>query len=164
MFVTIIITIQLEEIISEINERNLRKKNVIFFNVGEQSSTLSKDDRINKERSDISEIVNTICPEIHTDNISFHRLGKFNANSNKPRPIKITFPNQDPVHKLIKNASKLKQNNTFKKVSIVFDRTPKQTSYYQELKQQLADREERGEQNLKIKYVQGMPKIVSLNQ
>ena len=46
---------------------------------------------------------------------------------------------------------------------MAFDGTPRQISYYTELKEQLNARIDKGEQNLKIKYVQGVPKIVNLN-
>ena len=152
-----------EDVLSELNERNLRKKNIIFFNITEQLPSTTKDQRISKEKSDISEIVSAICPDIDVDSISFNRLGKFNLNSNRSRPIKVTFQNESTVHKLIKNSSRLKESERFKNVSVSFDKTPKQISYYQELKQQLTEREREGERNLKIKYIQGVPKIVTLN-
>lgn len=154
---------QMENIIAELNERNIRKTNIILFNVNEQPSAMSKDQRFNKEKSEVSEIVKQVSSEVATENINFHRIGKFNDTNNRPRPIKVTLSNEPDVHKLIKNANKLKQSNKFKSISIAFDRTPRQISYYNELKEQLNARIDKGEQNLKIKYIQGVPKIINLN-
>ena len=52
---------------------------------------------------------------------------------------------------------------TAKSCSIYSDKTPKQVEYYKERKKELTDRTNRGETKLKIKYCNGVPKIVSLN-
>ena len=54
-------------------------------------------------------------------------------------------------------------DRTAKNCSIYSDKTPKQLEYYKKRKKELTDRTNRGETNLKIKYYNDVPKIVSLN-
>ena len=54
-------------------------------------------------------------------------------------------------------------DSQFKNIKISFDRTPRQQEVYKQLKAQLNDRLVKGESNLKIRYFNGTPKIVSLN-
>nr|CAI5822991.1 unnamed protein product [Callosobruchus analis]CAI5842202.1 unnamed protein product [Callosobruchus analis] len=43
--------LQFEEIICEMNERNIRKRNIVIFNLEEKSPNLDKDQRISLERN-----------------------------------------------------------------------------------------------------------------
>lgn len=157
-------TTQFEDIISEVNERNIRKRNIIIFNLEEPSSNLNKDQRTEYEKSNISKVLSVVSNENTSAYLGYHRLGKFTPNNTRPRPLKIILENENEVLSVIKNASKLKQNNDFKNVSISFDKTPRQISVYQELRRQLTERQKNGEMNLKIRYTQGVRKIVALNQ
>ncbi|CAH2009568.1 unnamed protein product [Acanthoscelides obtectus] len=79
------------------------------------------------------------------------------------RPMKITLGDEDDVRACIKSASNLKRSNVFSRTSISFDRTPRQILHYKKLKQEMEERSARGEDGLKIKYVRGVPRIVSEN-
>nr|CAI5829945.1 unnamed protein product [Callosobruchus analis] len=144
------------------NERNIRKRNIVIFNLEEKSPNLDKDQRISLERNDINELLHFISEDVPKSNLS-HRLGTFNLNREKPRPIKVSLPDESAVLKVIRNCKKLKNSDKYKHISISFDKTPRQIGFYQDLKNQLIVRQNNGESNLKIKYVQGTPKIVSLN-
>ena len=154
--------LQFEEIVCEINERNSRKKNVVIFNLAEPPSNFNKDQRYSKEKSILAELFNSLSTDIPT-NVQSFRLGVSDTNRERPRPLKVTLPNEADVLKIIKNAKKLKGLDKFKNISISFDRTPRQISYYQELKSELIERQNNGEMGLKIKYIHGVPKITSLN-
>lgn len=91
------------------------------------------------------------------------RLGKYDATKNNPRPIKISLRDEATVHNFIRKAKTLRDRETFKNVNISLDRTPRQIEYYRTVKNELIQRSSEGETNLQIKYVRGIPKIVSVN-
>nr|CAI5868873.1 unnamed protein product [Callosobruchus analis] len=84
-------------------------------------------------------------------------------NTGGPRPIKITLRDSNDVRSCIKAAAKLKRHSTFSRINISFDRTPRQVLHYKKLKQEVADRSANGENGLKIKYVNGVPKVMAEN-
>lgn len=151
-----------EEIIQEITERNLRKRNLVIFGVVEIDSK-SKDERAHHDEREITKIIQYLSPDATSDNIKPTRLGKYDATKNNSRPIKITLCDEATVHNLIRKAKTLRDSDSFKKINISLDRTPRQLEYYRSLKSELNQRLSDGETNLQIKYVRGIPKIVSVN-
>lgn len=152
-----------EEILQELNERNSRKNNFLAFNIPEQSSSLSKSDRLTAEMRDVSELITSASSDIPLDNIRVLRLGKFIPTSSRPRPLKITLSDAKYVHEIVKNSKRLRSIDKFKNVTVSFDRTSRQINLYNDLKREMAERVQNGETNLKIKYINGVPKIVDLN-
>lgn len=150
---------ELEDIIQEINERNKRKCNLILFGIPEKDHLQPPLSRAAEETTYIKEVLTAIDPEANIENIKPNRLGSF--NNEKTRPIKITLPSEHQVTQFIRRAKNLKNINQYKKISISFDRTPRQIEYYKKIKQQLIYRQSQGETNCRIKYINGMPKIVS---
>lgn len=150
-----------EEVIQEISERERRKTNLIVFGIPEQTNVSPKE----KVAHDLLEIQNLLkaanCPPNHE--IKAFRIGK-ESTTNTIRPIKVILPSEKQVHAVIKKAKELRSNSSYKSVSISFDRTPKQIDHYRQLKKNLEERMKNGETNLKIKYTNGYPKIVHLNQ
>ncbi|KAG5879317.1 hypothetical protein JTB14_025645 [Gonioctena quinquepunctata] len=151
-----------EDIIHEIQERNVRKCNLMIFGISEQESAQSKDDRLIAELNDVSKVIKYENPHINTDVIRPLRLGKYDANRTISRPIKVPLENEATVLACIRNSKKLKNNN-FKNVFISFDKTPRQIQYYRDLRQELDEKNNNGENNFTIKYFNGHPKIVNLN-
>lgn len=150
-----------EEIIQEINERNNRKRNLIIFGVDEQPSDLSKDDRYGAEKDTVIEILKTASPNFSTSNqVHLQRLGRFDSQNERPRPLRVTLAEEKFVHEFIKQSKKLKNYQSYKNISLAFDKTPRQLDYYRNIKKQLEDRKSKGEDNLRIKYVNGLPKII----
>lgn len=152
-----------EEVINEINDRNSRKRNLVVFGVKEIDSNMPGNVRAECDNRTALDIVHTIIPELENTNLKPVRLGRFDANRTRPRPIKITLNDETIVHEIIRNVKKLKSHQNYGHISVSFDRTPRQINYYKEIKHELDDRVKRGETNCKIKYVNGIPKIVSLN-
>ena len=150
-----------EEILEEINQRNIRKSNLVIFGVEEQDKELSASARIEQDKAEVTKILRVIEPDLNTQNIKPIRLGIFNNTKN--RPIKISLNDEKHVNNVIRKTNILKNNRAYKNISISFDRTPRQIEHYRQLKKELKEREDSGEQNLKIKYVKGIPKIISLN-
>ena len=92
------------------------------------------------------------------------RLGKFDSTPNKrSRPIKVVFSSEANVISTLKKLKKLKLKSIqkFAKISIFRDRTPMQIKIYNDVKTELNNRLQNGESNLKIKFIKGIPNIIS---
>nr|CAH7714010.1 unnamed protein product [Callosobruchus chinensis] len=151
----------LEEIITEVEERSKRRKNLVIFGVPEQDQSLSNNDQVSRDVTNTVEILRVMNRDIDAQAIKPIRLGKHVEG--KSRPIKVYFGSEQQVTQIIHNARALR-NSRYKKVSVSYDRTPRQQAHYKRIKEQLQERENAGEANLKIKYVNGTPRIVSGNQ
>nr|CAI5837795.1 unnamed protein product [Callosobruchus analis] len=153
--------LQFEEIVEEVNKRNLRKSNVIIFGLDEVNQEEPPENRSARDGVAVSKVFRAIDSEFDVPNIKPIRLGSFRPGSN--RPVKIVLRNEDEVRRIISKAKTLRSHKDFKnkKIYLSYDRTPRQVEYYKQLKQELEVRKQAGEMNLKIKYVNGIPKIVS---
>lgn len=151
-------TVDYENIIQEITERESRKRNLVIYGIPENNNSNQAE-----EKEKVKELICYLSPDIDTNNIDPRRLGKPIATNNRPRPIKITFNNENPVHTCISKASKLKNSTAYTNITISYDRTPKQVEYYKKIKSELQERVSSGEIGLKIKYIKGIPKIISEN-
>lgn len=150
-----------EEILEEMHQRNIRKSNLVIFGVKEQDQELLALNRAELDKTEIVNILHAIDPEANVLNIKPIRLGHFNTT--KIRPIKISLDDEKHVHNIIRKVNILKNNRTYKNISVSFDRTPRQIEHYRTVKKEFIERKEAGEHNLKIKYVKGIPKIIALN-
>lgn len=95
--------------------------------------------------------------------MKFFRLGKYDSSRQSPRIIKITLSEEKYVHDAIRNTKKLLDSDDLKHIKISMDRTKRQIEYYKSVKSALDNRISSGENNLKIKYINGIPQIVKLN-
>lgn len=149
-----------EDVVAEVQERERRKCNIIAYGFAEHAepSRVTRAEQDKRLASQLFQFLNVNC-SIRT----VSRLGKFDSTKPTKRPLKVVLDDVNSVHKLIRNASKLKSDDNFKHVNLSFDRTPRQASHYQNLRKELLERQARGEVNLKIKYVQGVQRIVQEN-
>lgn len=147
-----------EELVVEVSERAKRKNNVMLFKVAEQQQSMSASDRVERDKQVVSDVLRSVAPDMELDNIKILRLGKFVAG--KDRPIRATLTGESKVFGIIKNAKKL-QSTKYKNISLSFDRTVRQSQAYKRTKELLEHRRENGEENLIIKYKNGIPTIVS---
>nr|CAH7723164.1 unnamed protein product [Callosobruchus chinensis] len=99
-------SVDFEEIISEINERQKRTNNIIIFNIDEPDHSISVREQIEADKVTAVDILNQIVPDLPVASIKPVRLGLF--SNTKTRPVKITFQNTDSTHKILMNANKLK--------------------------------------------------------
>lgn len=148
----------MEEIISEIADRDRRKRNVVVFNVKESES---KESAVVNNKRVIDEIFNQIGMHQVIDNLKYNRLGKYDNSRRSPRPMRITLSSENQVHEVLRNARKLLESDNLKHIRISTDKTRRQIEYYNSLKTLLDQRIKSGEKDLRIKYVQGIPQIVS---
>ncbi|XP_063909845.1 uncharacterized protein LOC135127332 [Zophobas morio] len=156
---------QFEEIVNEVMERQNRKQNLIIFGVEEQPqiSTNNNNQRSAIDKSAVENILQLVRPDADVSGIKIQRLGRFSQQNpgNKPRPIRVILNDEFEVQKFIRNAKVLKSNVNYNNITLSFDRTPKQNASYRQVKEQLGIRISNGETNLRIKYINGSPKIVS---
>lgn len=153
-------TCDFEKIISEINDRQKRKCNLMFFGVAETSGA-TKDERAANEKQLVVDVVKFLTPTIRTDFTRITRLGKYDSNRRSARPIKVTLDSEDLVHQIIKNSRRLRESQSYRHINVSVDRTPTQNEYYRGVRQELKDRTDGGETGLRIKYVRGLPTIVN---
>nr|CAI5832742.1 unnamed protein product [Callosobruchus analis] len=122
----------MEDIISEISERDKRKNNIIMFNVAESDRSKSMNERVESDKSMVADILRIVDPEIRLPNIKLMRLGLF--SDSKIRPIKIILEHSDLTRKILTNAKRLKSNNSYKHINISQDRTKRQLDYYKSVR------------------------------
>ncbi|CAI6346848.1 unnamed protein product [Macrosiphum euphorbiae] len=139
------------DMFAEFIDRQNRSKNIIIFNVHEQSSH----DNITDTDS-ITRIFNKLGTDIKPIKIS--RLGKPN---NKSRPLKIELQAASEVFKILGLSRNLKSDQNFKDIRLTSDKSPYQREFLRDLRNQLSARISKGEPNLTIKYYKGQPTIVS---
>lgn len=154
-------SLDVEEIIQEIEERSRRKCNIVVFGLEESDQNATAELRNNNDRTVVQNMLQIINPNENYTVIKQIRLGKYLQGGK--RPVKIVLNNDLEVQRVIKNAKRLKNDNFFKQVTISYDRTPKQIAYYRELRQELIRRKEEDPvegASLRIKYVNGLPKII----
>lgn len=149
-----------EEILQELNDREKRKRNVIIFGVSEQRNP-NVQTRAAQDKQTVTEILETLSVS-EVGDIKALRLGKVSQNES-PRPLKVVVKDESMVHEIIRKAKELRNSDIYKDVRISFDRTPRQIRLHRSVQAQLNERRLAGEDNLKIKYVGGIPKIISLN-
>lgn len=154
-------SLEFEDIVAEVSERHKREKNIIIFNIAEQDQQKTPAAKSEGDKIQVVNILNSIVPDLSLAEVKPIRLGSF--SSNKIRPIKISLENGYAAKKVLKNAKKLKSHQVYKNVNISSDKTKRQIDFYKKTKQELKNRLEAGENNLKIKYINQVPRIVSEN-
>lgn len=152
--------IAFEEVVHEVAERQRRKKNIIIYGLKESTdkNTYKEDDKLAT-----IEILNHLLADQDFSFINPIRLGKYVSDTNKKRPIKVTLQDEHMPHNILHLAMKLREVDHFKMINISLDRTPRQIRLHTSCKKELETRLSQGESNLKIKYINGIPKIISSN-
>lgn len=139
-----------DEVFQEIEDRKRREKNVMVYNISE-STEENVEARIQFDTQQVSNLFIGILGDEAP--VKVIRVGK---KGNKPRPIRVIFANESVVTKILKNRNKISPAA----IKVGPDRTFQQRAHFKELKKQLEERNDRGE-NLVIKYIKGIPKIIS---
>lgn len=146
------------QVLEEIEDRLLRRKNVILYGIPENDNNLNADkDNVNSALSDLGFDSSSITGAI--------RLGKFSTSLGKPRPIKITTASVEHVDKLIRSFQQMKKTDSLPpcwvNVQIQRDWTLKQRQDYAELKKELTARKTQGEDQARIVTRNGVSRIVN---
>lgn len=141
-----------ENIVAELNERQIRCKNILISGVPEPTTNNIKD-RQEQDRKAVCNIIKSICPD-SAEPMKLFRLGKYYTD--KKRLIKVIFTSQEQALQILRQKENLKDEG----IKIFSDQTPQQQSYMKIVKEELDRRIKNGEPNLIIKYIKGIPKIV----
>ncbi|KAI5638611.1 hypothetical protein NE865_08803 [Phthorimaea operculella] len=142
----------MNEILAEFSEQNIRKRNLIIYGITEPESSNPKE-RISLDKSRVTDVLKQVL-EDRPEPKRTMRVGKYRPDNN--RPIKVHLESEETVKLVLRNKSNIKD----KSIKIFSDQTPFQQKHFKELKAELQRRTENGEENLKIKYIKNVPKIV----
>ena len=152
--------LNIERTVAEFQEREKRKNNIMIYGVKEGIKISKKEQEI-KDVDLLTQVFTSL--QITHNDIKPVRCGKYDANIPLCRPIKVNLPSSDDVITLLKNTSKLREMDNYKHIRFSSDRTQMQTELYKEMKQELESRISKGETDISIKYVRGVPTIVKTN-
>lgn len=141
-----------EKLIREVQDRKERENNILVVGVPEQTSSIAEE-RISKDEAEVMNITNSVSNQIPKPT-KIIRIGKYNAGKN--RRIKVCYDTPTPVKQLLRNRDKLPVN-----IKMFSDQTPAQQKYLQDLKEELVRRQNSGESELTIKYLNGTPSIIN---
>lgn len=141
-------------ILEEIVERERRANNIILVGIEESNASTGNDRKLHDESS-VKRILHDITNNSDFPNklVTLHRLGR--RDDGKPRPIKVVLATRQDAVTVLKNKSK-----AGRQVRVYDDKTPKQREEINVLRDTLKARIDKGESDLTIKYVRGLPKIV----
>ena len=85
-----------------------RKFNLVFYGIEESPSNTARSERLKVELSGILGVINNIISKIDANSIKdYHRLGKYNPNRSKPRPILVKFLRSADVTSILFEKSNL---------------------------------------------------------
>lgn len=147
-----------EKIIQEFSEREKRKNNLIIYGSNETSN--SNKDQIVVDTASISEIFAAVSVEVPEFKVL--RLGKFDSsNTSRRRPIKVQLSDESTVLSILKASRNIKSFPRWSNLGFSRDRTLMQREIYRNARTQLQHRLDGGERNIRIKYINGLPEIVS---
>ena len=149
------IQVQVNQKIDELKEREERKNNLMIFNMKESTKNEFKEE-LKEDLLSVIQIIKHTNPELNdsiTNQLSennIKRLGKKKPTtsddvSTKPRPIKLTLPDEASKFKILKNSYKLKSFQDNNKVGLKLDLTKQQQCEERELRQELLKRREQNE-------------------
>lgn len=129
-------------LLSEVEERNYRRPNLIFSGISELTSG-SIDDRKSFDVAEISKIANEL--ELSIDSgFKTTRIGKLGGA--KPRLLRATFSRIEERNDLLRKGKCLRNSKDFKQVYINPDLTSMQRTTNKFLRAELRRRREAGEQ------------------
>lgn len=135
-----------DKMAEELLERQKRSNNIVIFNL-----PVKEDDKRDAGKL-LSDLANR-----NINILKSARVGKTNKNGFKA--LKVTLSNHDDVDNVLKAKRTLKGKNIY----INTDLTHLQRTNLNELKMEMESRKKNGEEDLIIKYVKGIPKLVKKN-
>lgn len=141
-----------EEIVNEINERQKRASNVIIYNLKE-SVCESYEQKLADDKNTVVQIINNLA-DVDTNSIKVFRLGR--PNPENVRPIKVLLNNSSDVLKILKN-----KINAPEGIRVMSDQTKLQQDFFKSVKNKLNEMEAQGITDKTIKFLSGIPTIVT---
>lgn len=145
--------IPFEKILTEINEQSSRKNNLIVMGLQESACSDYKD-RLEFDRKEAIKVIGKIV-ENSPEPSKVQRVGRYKPDT--CRSVKVCFESEKIVKLILKNRNKLTDSH----IKVFPDQTPYQQTFFKKVKDELNRRCASGENNLTIKYIKGVPQIVS---
>lgn len=138
-----------DEVLTEFHERSERAKNLIMYNIPENDNN-DKRIRIEHDKSHVTETLDKLG--VQTNQLRVIRIG---SRSQRPRPVKVFLHDERLAKKCLSNSKNLKGTN----IRVVLDLTPFQRKQLKHTQSELKNRREKGEKDLRIRFIKGVPKI-----
>lgn len=146
-----------EKMVTEAMERAKRANNIILRGVPEPQGSIQE--RVSSDEQYVSDVLSTVVgDEPDLKPVKVVRFGR--ASPGRPRLVKVVFPSSAPCKRILRSKNKL-STSSFRNVAIQDDKTPKQLAYLRDLRRELRTRLDAGEEDLTIKFVHGVPTIIS---
>ncbi|KAJ3647224.1 hypothetical protein Zmor_024754 [Zophobas morio] len=133
----------LNDIISELEERNLRNSNVLVFSIPESKAS----ELVNKIHDDIPKVTSILVPlGSFPESKKVSRIGL--AKPSAVRPLKIVFENKD----IVKDILRSNKNNSNRNYHFRPDLTKRQRDFNNEVRKEFKDRVAKGETDIMSRY------------
>lgn len=142
----------------EMMEREKRSTNILLFGLKE-SDKPNKEERIKSENIIVKDVLKQINVEVSDSEFKIHRLGKHDPE--KVRPIKVIFSTKTLAIEALRKKHKLDNTSG---MYIKSDQTHLQRKFLASLVAELKRRNEEGETDIKIKYINSIPKIIKVKE
>lgn len=116
--------IDIEEVITEVADREQRKKNLLFFGIPEHKSEIPPAERKCRDKNTITEFLSFIGEQNGDPTFDVLRLGKFTGElqGSKPRPLRVQFRNEQQVRdtlRVIRNSKdRIKNSQLHKNIGV----------------------------------------------
>lgn len=140
------------DMLAEMEERKVRSKNVILLNVPECNSN-STAECITEDKKQVMSTLSLMNAEINFDEMKIYRIGRKILDN--VRPIKIELKDTMQAKQFIFNKTRLPNGIRLKP-----DRTLQQRQQLTDLWNKMEERKKKGETDILIKHINGIPKIV----
>ncbi|KAK2575281.1 hypothetical protein KPH14_008133 [Odynerus spinipes] len=156
-----------EDVISELADRDRRSRNIMIFNLEETSSETSSATNSNAAAGDNfaanvaldKQLVDSILKQISPTGevIKINHLSRVGSTQRgRPRPAKVVLDSRAEVMEVLKNTGRYKGP-----ARITEDCTAKQRAYLRSLRTELNHLHETGDVHKTIRFVNGVPRIVN---
>lgn len=139
----------LDDTFTEMLERISRSKNLL---IGEIAADV-----------DVKEAVSEILSTLSVDGSSYEILSvvRFSSKAaDRPGLVRVTFSDPSVVVKFLRNKAKL-LGTPYERCYLLSDKTAKQRAHLKDLHLELSRLHAEGDSRAKIRYIRGIPKIVS---
>ena len=148
----------IEQFYMELNDRQSRRKNLVLFKLADA----------NDYNADLTYVNGLLSKTvgINLQKVKFRRIGLYDAKAKQPRPIIITFEDQEDLYKILKN-----KKTIYKNVDIRSDKTFSQRQYINKKVDELKELNKSNPSDPKIlkfrldvPYISEKPKNLARNQ
>lgn len=144
------------ETVDEMREQDIRRNNLIIFNVKESESTEGKERQTEDERA-----INNMCELLHVPDATFEKCTRLGRKSDdKVLPIKICMISFEKKMELLKKMNAMRRNRSNNTPNIVSDLTPYQREVRKNILVEAKERQLKGEE----RYIDWKAKKVVLGK